>query len=162
MPTSEDPIDIAVQLAEAASERDPRQAQYGIITADNSMGAYTTYAALWFSTRDEIFEYLTKSFAMLDGGDEDDTKLREIASLAQGVFKKGLNDTLLVALNRHAPASGTRMIWWGTFKVLCLAKDEVPRSMVARFRKVSHKAARGIGHSEIDAFIEFLSELKNR
>jgi hypothetical protein len=163
-------MDVAIAIAVAASERDPRKAKYGIILSDDSSGAFTTYAALWFQTHAGIANYLTKSFPILDCVDDDKGRiLRKIAPLVERVRKKKLDDEVLKALNRHA-GCGMRLAWWGTFKQLCSASGKVPRHLIAQFRdeykdefdeKHEEVAVPPIKSSEIDNYIAFLRELRN-
>jgi len=161
-------MDSAIEIASAASERDPRKAKYGIILFDRLRGVSTTYTALWFATHAEIAEYFTKSFAILDCWNHDkEALLKEIAPLIQKVLEMKVDGYVLDALNQHG-GGGQTLAWWGTFKQLCSVEGDVPRYLVAQYRdeykddfEDEEAAVKPIKSSEIDEFIVFLSKLKN-
>jgi len=159
MANAQDPVDNATNIVLTASERDPREEKYGIILEDDSKDGYATHAALWFNSREEIAEYLTKSFAVLASTDKFKAT---IAELAQAVVADGLNEDLVAALNQCA-VGAISIIWTGSLDELCRAEDEFPRMIVAMFREEDRQGrVPPVSKSEMENFVEFLADLKDR
>ena len=158
MSDTDDPIAHATELARIASERDARDEKYGLILAERVAESGPRHWALWFATREEIREYLERSFAWLAC---EESARPAVAKVAATVIDNGLDDKALQSLNKLA-TRGLSLSWSGSFDDLCHAQDEVPKLIVLRYRAArDEQSARPVGRGEREDFAEYLASMND-
>lgn len=166
----------ALELYNAAAERDPLKSQYGLLTVDTSLGAYEMWCFLWFYDANSLSNFFKYSYPyMCCAIDEDEEEvLDEINNLSKSIRAIPPDDGTMAKLADYS-GGAVSMVWWGTFSDLCSGESRVAKKVRAAFRKSSvvemlYSESGGrkqlvknqpIKDGEKHLFLQYLHNLKN-
>jgi len=140
---------------EAALERDPRTAPFGIFTG----GSFVLDSArvfMWFDSIPELAEFLLEEQPRVYEYEEEDaaTYRAAMTPTVEQLKAEGFSETLRNELNKVAKLAYV-VDWWGHFDEIVEAKTEFAQDIVSGF--LDAEAPRAIQPDEMDDFLEYLS-----
>lgn len=142
--------DQAIELGDAAMNRDPREYPYGYFSG----GSFVLDSArvfMWFADVQELIKHIADCDPAVHDLDEDESLA--FSNHVQRIFKvdNALSSENLELLNAAA-SSFLCVDWWGTFDELTRGDSEFARELRAEFREDESDSP--IDDAEIDDFIE--------
>ena len=139
---------------EAALERDPRTAPFGIFTG----GSFVLDSArvfMWFDSIPELAEFLLEEQPKVYEYEEEDaaTYRAAMTPIVEQLKAEGFSETLRNELNQVAKVTYV-VDWWGHFDEIVQAKTEFAQGIVSGF--LDAETLRAIQPDEMDDFLAYL------
>jgi hypothetical protein len=150
--------DALTSSTEAALDRDPRQAPWGIYTG-GSFVLDSSRVFMWFETPQQLASHLVAGLPegyKLDDQDLADYRAR-VEPLAKRLIAEGQSAALLTEFN--AAVKDVLVIdWWGRFDELTANQSEFACQIAGGFLG-DDSEARALRKDELDDFVDFIRSL---
>lgn len=142
-------------MADAAMERDPRSAPFGIFTG-GSFALDSVRVFCWFDSLDALADYLASSLPLIyDFDDEYTSEYQErIAPLLSQIRKEGFSEGLREQFNQYVKDDYV-IDWWGVFDELLENETEFARNISSGFLDEENSTS-PIESEQLDEFVEYL------